>query len=391
MKTFFLIILFIFSVTASAQDSITTADVRAAEKMFGLSFTEAKRESLLGDVTAQRKKFGELRALHLDNSVLPSMLFNPIPAGFTFPTGKSAFRPAGVKDVTLPLSDDRIAFLTVSELGTLIRTKKLSSERLTRIYLDRIRRYQPMLQCVVTVTESLALAHAQRADKEIAAGKYRGPLHGIPYGAKDLLSTKGYPTTWGSVPFQDQVIDEDATVIKKLEVAGAVLIAKTAMGELAWGDVWFGGKCRNPWDTTQGSSGSSAGSASGTSAGLFAFAIGSETYGSIVSPSTRCGVTGLRPTYGRVSRAGAMALSWSMDKLGPICRSVEDCALVFEAIRGTDPKDPTLYEVPLSYIPTATNLKKLRIGYVKADFDSAEEGKAFNDSVLTVLRSFGRS
>lgn len=384
-----LLLSLLLSVTATAQDSITTADVRAAEKMFGLRFTEAKRESLLGDVTAQRRKFGELRALHLDNSVLPTVLFDPIPAGFRFTSGPNTFKPAGVRSVALPLTDDSIAFLSVSELSQLIRTKKISSERLTRIYLDRIRRYQPMLQCVVTVTESLALTQARRADQEIAAGHYRGPLHGIPYGAKDLLAVKGYATTWGSVPFKDQRIDEDATVIRKLEAAGAVLIAKTAMGELAWGDVWFGGKCRNPWDTTQGSSGSSAGSASGTAAGLFAFAIGSETYGSIVSPSTRCGTTGLRPSYGRVSRTGAMALSWSMDKLGPICRSVEDCALVFQEIQGSDPSDPTLYDVPFSYSPATTDLKKLRIGYVKNDFDSSQDGKAFNDSVLAKLQSLG--
>jgi Asp-tRNA(Asn)/Glu-tRNA(Gln) amidotransferase A subunit family amidase len=372
-----------------AQDSITTADIRSTEKLLGLKFNEAKRESLLGDVSAQRTSFVNLRAVPLPNNVVPSMLFNPIPFGMTLEKKKSVFIPEGKKTNASPLSDTQLAFASVGELSALIKSRTITSEQLTRIYLSRIRKYQPMLQCIVTVTESLALAQARRADKEIAAGKYRGPLHGIPYGAKDLLATKTYPTTWGSVPYKDQMINEDATVIQRLEKAGAVLIAKTAMGELAWGDVWFGGISRNPWDTTQGSSGSSAGSASGTAAGLFAFAIGSETYGSIVSPSTRCGTTGFRPSYGRVSRHGAMALSWSMDKLGPICRTVEDCAIVFNAIYGPDPNDQTLYDLPFVYDPKSTNLKKLRIGYLKSDFDSVRNGRQFNDSALITLRRLG--
>lgn len=388
MRSMFILSLFCI-LLLPAQDSITVQDVRSTEKLLGLTFTDAKRESLLGDVRGQLNNFLAIRSIPLPNSVVPSMQFNPIPFGFTFPKGPSRFAPLGVRSVSLPSNDDTIAFLSVGQLSELIRTKKLTSERLTRIYLERIRKYRPMLQCIVTVTESLALAQARLADKEIAAGKYRGPLHGIPYGAKDLLDAKHYPTTWGSVPFKEQVIDEDATVIERLHEAGAVLIAKTAMGELAWGDVWFGGKSKNPWDTTQGSSGSSAGSASGTAAGLFAFSIGSETYGSIVSPSTRCGTTGLRPTYGRVSRAGAMALSWSMDKLGPICRTVEDCALVLHAIAGPDPKDQTLYDVPFDYEPAKQDLKKLRIGYLKRDFDNVKEEKPFNDAVLATLQKLG--
>jgi Asp-tRNA(Asn)/Glu-tRNA(Gln) amidotransferase A subunit family amidase len=385
------ILLFLIPVALSAQDTITVRDIRSAETLIGLKFTDAKRESLLGDVRSQLNSFRNLRAVPLPNHIAPSMLFNPIPAGVHYEKGKSRFVPALDGNGRLPSDETKLAFSSVAELSLLIKSRTLTSERLTRLYLERIKRYQPMLQCVVTVTESLAIAQARKADGEIAAGKYRGPLHGIPYAAKDLLTTKKYPTTWGSVPFKEQVIDEDATVIQRLERAGAVLIAKTAMGELAWGDVWFGGKSKNPWDTTQGSSGSSAGSASGTAAGLFAFAIGSETYGSIVSPSTRCGTTGLRPTYGRVSRHGAMALSWSMDKLGPICRSVEDCAIVFNAIYGPDPKDPTLYDVPFIYEPRKTDLRKLRIGYLRSDFENAKEGKQFNDSVLTVLRSLGAS
>lgn len=372
-----------------SQDSITTADIRSAEKIIGLQFNEAKRESLLGDVQGQLRSYQNLRKVPLPNNIMPSIIFNPIPLGMKLPAGKGQFVPAGTKNVPMPKEVQDLAFYSISELSYLLKTRKITSVQLTTMYLERIRKYGPALQCIITVTESLALAQAKRVDREITSGKYRGPLHGIPYGAKDLLSTKHYPTTWGSVPFQQQVIDDDATVIKKLEHAGAVLIAKTTMGELAWGDVWFGGKTKNPWDTTQGSSGSSAGSASGTAAGLFAFAIGSETYGSIVSPSTRCGTTGLRPTYGRVSRNGAMALSWSMDKLGPICRTVEDCAIVLNAIYGPDDKDQTLIDAPFDYNPNTINLKNLRIGYLKKDFDSASYGKQYNDSVLIVLQQLG--
>jgi Asp-tRNA(Asn)/Glu-tRNA(Gln) amidotransferase A subunit family amidase len=256
------------------------------------------------------------------------------------------------------------------------------------MYLARLKKYGPMLECVITLTESLALAQARRADREIAAGKYRGLLHGIPYGAKDLFATRGAKTTWGSVPFKDQYIDEDATVIQRLERAGAVLVAKLTLGELAWGDVWFGGKTRNPWNLEQGSSGSSAGSAAATAAGLVGFSIGTETWGSIVSPSNRCGTTGLRPTYGRVSRAGAMALSWTMDKIGPICRTVEDCAIVLNAIYGPDGKDPSVYDVSFSYSPRI-NLTKLKVGYLKADFDSARFNKEQNDLSLSQLRAMG--
>lgn len=385
------VLLLLSAVSAVAQDTITKSDIGAAEKMFGVHFNDAERDSMLGDLQAQKQSYENLRKTDLPNSIVPSILFNPIPAGMRLRGGKSivAFDPP--KNVAIPKNPDDLALYSVAQLGALIKSKKITSTQLTNVYLERLKKYGPVLQCVITLTESLALAQAARADKEIAAGRYRGPLHGIPYGAKDLLSTKKYPTTWGSVPFKEQVIDEDATVIKKLEQAGAVLVAKLTMGELAWGDVWFGGKTRSPWDTSQGSSGSSAGSASATAAGLVAFAIGSETYGSIVSPSTRCGTTGLRPTYGRVSRAGAMALSWTMDKLGPICRSAEDCALVFNAIHGPDGIDQTVYDVPFKYEPKKINLKKLRIGYVKGDFDSAKFWRTFNDSALSMLRHLGAS
>jgi Asp-tRNA(Asn)/Glu-tRNA(Gln) amidotransferase A subunit family amidase len=251
-----------------------------------------------------------------------------------------------------------------------------------------LKKYGPLLECVITLTEELALKQASQADKEIAAGNYRGTLHGIPYGIKDLFAAKGYKTTWGAAPYKDQVIDMDATVVKKLQEAGAVLVAKLTMGALAWGDRWYGGKTRNPWDTSQGSSGSSAGSAAAVSAGLVPFAIGTETWGSIVSPSTVCGTTGLRPTFGRVSRNGAMALSWSMDKIGPVCRTVEDCAIVFKAIMGRDNIDKSVSDYPFTYQPDI-DIKSLRIGYVEKDF-AAEYPFKTNDSLtLAALGALG--
>ena len=271
-------------------------------------------------------------------------------------------------------------------MAQLIRSRKITSVELTKLYLDRLKKFGPRLECVITLTEELALEQAKKADEEIAAGHYRGPLHGIPWGAKDLLSTKGIRTTWGAMPYKDQIIDEDATVVKRLEEAGAVLVAKLTMGALAMGDVWYGGKTKNPWNLEQGSSGSSAGSAAATSAGLVAFAIGTETLGSIVSPSTRCGVTGLRPSYGRVSRYGAMALSWSMDKIGPICRTVEDCALVFHAIHGPDGKDLTIVDVPFGWDPSS-DLQDIRVGYLKKAFEQKSRTKENDQAALEVLRS----
>lgn len=366
-----------------------TASIGAAERLIGLSFTKAERDSMAGDLADSERDYQVIRTVPLTNDVLPSLVFDPVPPGLKLPTGPSRVGRSPVKMPPRPKNLEDLAFLSVGELSALVRSRTVTSTELTTMYLGRLRRIGPKLQCVVTLTDSLALAQAKRADVEIARGIYRGPLHGIPYGAKDLLAQKDYPTTWGSVPFKDQRIHANAAVIRKLEEAGAVLVAKLTLGELAWGDVWFGGQTKNPWNLTQGSSGSSAGSASATAAGLVGFAIGSETHGSIVSPSDRCGTTGLRPTYGRVSRAGAMALSWSMDKLGPICRSVEDCALVLNAIQGPDPEDPaTTRNVPFVYDP-AVPLKQVRIGYARSLFDSVSVNKTLSDSVLIVLRSLG--
>ncbi|MDZ7292709.1 MAG: amidase [candidate division KSB1 bacterium] len=370
------------------KNPLTREMVAAAENLLGLQFSDAKRDSMLGDLKENLDSYQKLRALTIDNSVPPALAFNPVPVGMKFETKRKPPVWSKPAKLAVPANLEELAYASVGELAELIRTRRITSTALTKMYLERLKKYGPKLECVITLTEELALQQAQRADAEIAAGKYRGPLHGIPYAAKDLLAKKGYKTTWGSVPYKDQIIDTDATVIQRLEQAGAVLVAKTTLGELAWGDVWFGGKTRNPWNLEQGSSGSSAGSAAATAAGLVAFSIGTETWGSIVSPSTRCGVTGLRPTYGRVSRAGAMALSWSMDKIGPICRTVEDCALVFNAIYGPDGIDQTVVDLPFNYNPNL-ELRQIRLGYLQSAFEKDTTNKANNEAVLAKLRELG--
>ena len=366
-----------------------TADlVDAASKVFGLTFTQPERDSMLGNLNNYRSNYEALRKIDVSNDVAPALYFNPLPNGFKLPQGAASFKASPVGKTALPTDRDDLAYYSVAQLGELLRTRQITSEELTQFFLDRLKTHNAKLFCVVTFTDELALKQARQADAEIKAGKYRGPLHGIPYGAKDLFAKKGYKTTWGSVPYQNQTLNYDATIIQRLEKAGAVLCAKLTMGELAMGDVWFGGKTRNPWDPTTGSSGSSAGSGSSVSAGLLPFAIGTETLGSIVSPSNVNGVTGLRPTYGRVSRYGAMALSWSMDKIGPMCRSVEDCALVFNAIYGPDGHDPTVIAAPFRYAPLAS-LKGLRIGYLKKAFDADYATKANDQATLETLRKLG--
>ncbi len=377
-----------FQEERKAPNPITKEMLAGAEKLLGLEFSDAERDSMLEGLKEQSDNYQNLRQVGLDNGVPPAMQFNPIPAGGKLETARKPFKISPPGRVEVPQNPGELAFYSVAQLGALLKSRKITSEQLTRLYLERLKTYGPQLECVITLTEDLALRQARQADAEIAAGKYRGPLHGIPYGAKDLLAVKGYPTTWGAAPYKDQFIDEDAAVIKRLEEAGAVLAAKLTLGALAWGEVWYGGMTRNPWNLEQGSSGSSAGSAAATSAGLVAFAIGSETWGSIVSPSTRCGVSGLRPTYGRVSRKGAMALSWSMDKIGPICRSVEDCAVVFNAIYGPDGEDQTLYDAPFNYDP-GMDIRKLKIGYLKSAFEEERENKANDDAALEVLKSLG--
>jgi len=365
------IILIITSVSLLAfflfSPKITKEQIDSAEKIIGLNFTDAEKDSMLDNLNEQLTNYENIRKIDLPNSIPPAIMFNPIPIGFQINHEQKPIKFSHYSNVKLPLNKDDLAFYSIGELAHLIKTRKITSTELTKFFIERLKKYGPVLHSVITLTEERALAEAKKADEEIAKGIYKGMLHGIPYGVKDLLSTKKYKTTWGSVPFKEQLIDEDATVIKKLHEAGAVLCAKLTMGELAWGDVWFGGMTRNPWDTTKGSSGSSAGSASSVSAGLLPFAIGTETWGSIVSPSTVCGVSGLRPTYGRVSRNGAMALSWSMDKIGVIGRNAEDLAIVFNEIRGLDENDLSLIDAAFNYNPKV-NFKKLKIGYLKNDF-----------------------
>jgi Asp-tRNA(Asn)/Glu-tRNA(Gln) amidotransferase A subunit family amidase len=371
--------------------AITTKDIASSEKIINLHFTQKERKMMRENLKDNASDYAKLRDVNLTNSVPPALQFNPVVPGLTFEKDVKKETPFALPenpDVKRPANLEDLAFFPVTALAQLIRSRQVTSTELTQMYLSRLKKYGPRLKCVVTLTEELALIQAKRADEEIAAGRYHGPLHGIPWGAKDLLATKGIKTTWGARPYQDQVIDEDATVVKRLEEAGAVLVAKLSMGALAWGDVWFGGKTRNPWNYEEGSNGSSAGSAAATAAGLVGFAIGTETWGSIISPSTRCGTTGLRPTFGRVSRAGAMALSWSMDKIGSICRSVEDCALVFEAIHGPDGKDLTVVDLPFRWDPSL-DLKIIRVGYLKKAFERDYPTRKNDRVSLDVIRGLG--
>jgi Asp-tRNA(Asn)/Glu-tRNA(Gln) amidotransferase A subunit family amidase len=370
-------------------DPKVTADIaNYASKVFGIEFSAAERDSMTDNLNDQLQGFERVRKISLSNDVPSALLFNPVPVGFTFEKIPKPLILSNLKNIKLPQVQDSLAFFTVSELGYLLKTKQVSSVELTQFFIARLKKYNPTLLNVVTITEDLALQQARRADTEIKQGRYRGALHGIPYGAKDLLAKQGYPTTWGSNIYRNQMLPYDATVIQKLEQAGAVLVAKMSVGEFAWGDVWFGGMTRNPWNTQTGASGSSAGSGSAVAAGCLPFAIGTETLGSIVSPATVNGVTGLRPTFGRVSRFGAMALSWSMDKIGPMARSVEDCALIFNVIRGTDGKDATVKDLPFNYAPLKT-LKGIRIGFLKKAFGGNYPNRTNDSLSLQKLRELG--
>ncbi len=352
----------------NAPSRVSKEQLKASLEILGLDFTEAQREQMLAGVNRSLGSYEALRKIDVPLDTEPAFHFRPSLPGHEPKARASKFFPTRVTKLASFKDPEELCFLPVTELSALVRARKITSTDLTKMYLARLKKYSPKLLCVITMTEELALEQAARADKEIAAGKYRGALHGIPYGAKDLFNTKGIKTTWGAEPYQEQVPSYTCTAIERLEKAGAVLLAKLSMGALAQGDKWFGGVTKNPWNLEQGSSGSSAGSASATAAGLVGFSIGTETLGSIVSPSTRCGVTGLRPTYGRVSRYGAMGLSWTMDKIGPICRSVEDTALVLNAMYGPDGHDVTTIDAPFDWNP-AMPLGSLKIGYLKSEFE----------------------
>lgn len=372
---------------ANTEAALSVDDLRTTQKVAGLSFRDEHLELMLETVDDRIPGYEQLRSLATPNDLIPALQFDPTIGGTDVPTGPSDFRFSQESIGARPLDDD-LAFLSVAELSSLIGSRVISVVELTTFFLERLDRVGRDLEAVVTITHDRALDRARRADGEIANGIYRGPLHGIPYGAKDLLAVAGYPTTWGAVPFKDQVLPADAAVVQKLDDAGAILVAKLTLGALAWGDVWFGGKTRNPWNIDQGSSGSSAGPGAAVSAGVVPFAIGSETLGSIVSPSTRNGVCGLRPTFGTVSRAGAMTLSWSLDKLGPMARSALDCAIVYNAIRGADRTDPSTVDARFNFNDSA-DITNLRVGFLADVFERDYPNREADEKTLGTLRDMG--
>jgi len=394
---------------AAAQDApeIKPEMVEAAARIAGVPLTPEATKAIAAGLNRRGgllQSFEALRDMGLGNDTPLALVFDPVLPGTKRPAGRSLLRMTKVRPVA-PRTDEDLAFLPVTHIAALLKKREIRSMDLTKICLERLKKYDPVLHCVVTLTEDLALDQAARADREIASGKYRGPLHGVPWGAKDLLGVKGYKTTFGASPYKDQMIDRDATVYERLTEAGAVLVAKLTLGALAMGDRWFGGQTKSPWDpknTTQGSSGSSAGPASAVAAGLVPFAVGSETRGSIISPASRCGVTGLRPSFGRVSRHGAMALSWTMDKIGPLGRTAEDCAIILHAIQGPDGRDNSVLDVPFAW-DAGRDVRRLRVGYLKTDVEREipddpknpdriqrmKEGQAFTKASLEVIRKLG--
>jgi len=388
MKSYSSLLFFVlFSSACFAQDSITVPDIHAAEKIISLHFTEAKEDSLLGQLQDRAKAYDKMHLENLNNSVPMSMTESPLlpymhlnkkqlPVKFTLPA-----------DVKMPANKNDLAFYSIPQLASLIKNKKITSVALTKFFIARLKKYGDTLQCVISLTEDIAMKEAAEADKEIAAGKYRGMLHGIPYGLKDLFAVRGTKTTWGAEPYKNQIIDNNSYVYTKLKATGAVLIAKLTLGALAMDDYWFGGHTKNPWNMPEGSSGSSAGSAAATAAGLVPFAIGTETDGSIIAPSTVCGATGLRPTFGSISRTGGMTLCWSLDKPGVICRSAEDAAIVFYYLHGTDGKDAAAVNMPFNYIGKA-DLSKMKIAYARNYFDK-KDTLGNEDAVLDVFRKAG--
>ena len=389
MRILFTTLLLSFSLLVSAQDtSIQKKDLISASKLFDFSFTTKEIDTLYSDVIDNLANYKAMHRLPLANSVPLSMWQTPVVPGMHFNTVQKTIAWKLDNTVQLPTNKNDLAFYTLEQLASLIKNKKISSLALTQFFIDRIKKWGDTLQCVISIQEDIAYAEAKKADAELAQGKYRGLLHGIPYGLKDLFAVKGTKTTWGAAPYQNQTIDEDAFVYIKLKEAGAVLVAKFTLGALAMGDYWYGGRTKNPWNLNYGSSGSSAGSTSATVAGLVPFAIGTETWGSIVSPSTTCGATGLRPTFGSISRSGAMALSYSLDKVGPICRSAADAAIVFNYIHGTDGKDGSAVNMPFNYTPNK-DIKKLKIGYAKNYFDKIKDTSRNEFKVLEEFKKLG--
>jgi Asp-tRNA(Asn)/Glu-tRNA(Gln) amidotransferase A subunit family amidase len=369
---------------------ITAAMVKDALAIAGLAFTDEEREQLVNGLNQNLERYENIRTLRLDD-LAPPLYFSPLVPGTKLDRVARPFRASRPPSVRRPSNLEELAFAPLAHLAQLLKTRQVTSVELTGMSLARLKRYNPILNCVVTFTDDLAMQQARQADQEIADGKYRGPLHGIPWGCKDIIAVPGYPTTWGSDAFKTQVIDREATVVRLLREAGAVLVAKLTTGELAAGDRWFGGRTNSPWNPKDGSSGSSAGPASATAAGCVAFGIGTETSGSILSPSTACGVTGLRPTFGRVSRHGCMTLSWSQDRVGPLCRTVEDCALVFHAIAKTDEQDLSVVDLPFNW-DASVDVRKLRVGYFRPGFEEPNreaDWRKNDEQTLAALRALG--
>jgi Asp-tRNA(Asn)/Glu-tRNA(Gln) amidotransferase A subunit family amidase len=369
---------------------ITASMLKDALAIAGLEFTDEEREQIVNGLNQNLERYENIRKLRLED-LAPPLYFSPLVPGTKLDRVARPSRPSRVPSLRRPVNLEDLAFAPIAHLAQLMKTRQVTSLDLTRMYLDRLKRYNPTLNCVVTFTDDLAMTQARHADQEIAAGRYRGPLHGIPWGCKDIIAVPGYPTTWGSDAFKTQAFEHEATVVRLLREAGAVLIAKLTTGELAAGDRWFGGRTNNPWDPQEGSSGSSAGPAAATAAGCVAFGIGTETSGSILSPSTACGVTGLRPTFGRVSRHGCMTLSWSQDRIGPLCRTVEDCALVFQVIAKPDEQDLSVIDLPFNW-DASLDARKLRVGYLRAAFEDVNrdaDWRKNDEQTLDALRSMG--
>jgi Asp-tRNA(Asn)/Glu-tRNA(Gln) amidotransferase A subunit family amidase len=368
---------------------ITAPMLTDALALSGITITDEDQRSMLQAANQNLTRYEDLRKVHIPNDVAPPFYFSAITPGMKVNRTHAPIRFSTPR-VKRPANLEDVAFWPITQLSQLLRTRQVTSVELTEMYLARLHRYNEKLNCVVTFLDDVAMAQAKQADAEMKAGKHKGPLHGIPWGAKDIIAVKGYKTTWGSGAYKDQTIEEEASVVEMLRDAGAVLLAKLTTGELASGDQWFGGQTKNPWNTAEGSSGSSAGPCSATAAGLVAFGIGSETSGSILSPSGRCGVTGLRPTFGRVSRYGVMTLSWTQDRLGPLCRYAEDCAIVMSVIAKPDTRDLSVSELPFNW-NSRFDIKKLRVGYLKDAFDETTNpvAKAHDEKAIAQVEALG--
>lgn len=388
MRKLIVFLLLACSLKLMAQDTLSKQDIHSAAKLLDLQFTQKEVDTMYEGVKENLLLYQMMHKQSLNNNVPMSLWQSPVLPGMKFNEKQDPINWNIPSNVSVPANQNDLAFYSIPQLASLIKNKKISSVALTRFFIGRIKKFGDSLHCVISIPEEIAMEQAKQADAEIAKGKYRGLLHGIPYGLKDLFAVKGTKTTWGAAPYKDQVIDEDAFVYTQLKAAGAVLVAKLTLGALAMGDYWYGGRTRNPWNTKTGSSGSSAGSASATVAGLVPFAIGTETWGSIVSPSSTCGATGLRPTFGSISRTGAMTLSWSLDKAGPICRSAEDAAIVFSYIHGTDGKDMCAVNKPFNYKPVA-DIKKMKVAYAKNYYDKITDTSRNEWKVLDAYKKMG--